>query len=71
MTSNITGGRWGNAHIHARTLVKLAKPSRRLCGRCRGLGKRVRITHCGAANGVTLMSGCEWHVRKWVKNPSG
>lgn len=61
---------WGNAYLHKRTAVALDKPSRRLCHRCLDGGKRVRITHAGAANGVSLMSGCEWHVLKWVKNPS-
>ncbi len=24
-------------------------------------------THLGLANGVCLISGCEWRVRRWVK----
>lgn len=26
-------------------------------------------THAGRANGVTLMSGCELSVRRWVRDP--
>jgi len=43
----------------------LASPrSRRRCPCC----KR-RATHIGLGNGVALISGCEWRVRKWCKDP--
>jgi hypothetical protein len=32
-----------------------------------GCGKRK--THTGMANGVALMSGCEFAVARWVKDP--
>jgi hypothetical protein len=60
-------GRWGSATDH----VRYADPwprehwrRRRVC-RC-GCGKRV--THTGKANGIALMSGCEFLVRRWVRD---
>jgi hypothetical protein len=57
--------RWGSADHHRRECAEMTR-RRRLCPFCpRGSGKRA--THAGTANGVTLMIGCEWHVRQWVK----
>lgn len=53
---------WGSAERHERTMNP--SPNRRRKCRC-GCGGRV--THVGTANGVALMSGCEWTVRKWVQ----
>lgn len=62
----MSAGAWGSAVHHQRYMV--ACESRRRCSRCWSAArKRARTTHAGAANGVSLMSGCEWHVRQWVK----
>lgn len=54
---------WGSARHHERAM--LAKPSQRR--RCPYCPAPKRASHNGTANGVALMSGCEWHVRMWVK----
>jgi hypothetical protein len=62
---------WGNAHEHQRACVLIANPRHRRskCSRCAKMGIRKYATHAGTANGVCLMSGCEWHVRAWVRKP--
>lgn len=56
-------GRWGSATHHERYMAETPNKRRKChCG-CEG-----RITHYGAANGVTLMSGCEMSVRRWVRS---
>lgn len=48
----------------------LAIKSRRRCPFHEGrLRDAPRVTHAGQANGLTLMNGCEWHVRQWVRDP--
>ncbi len=65
---------YGNALLHVRTCLAI-KDRRRGRRRCQlwsgpGLGTCTRpCTHLGLANGVALMSGCEWHVRRWVRDP--
>lgn len=60
---------WGSAKDHPRTLVPKdpKDASRRSCPftPCRG-----KSTHMGQANGVTMTSGCEWHMRLWVRDPA-
>jgi len=55
-------GEWGSADQHRRYLVPA--PNRRRKCRC-GCGGHT--THIGKANGVALTSGCEMHVRRWVR----
>lgn len=63
-------GVYGSAHEHTRAMVEReGRRGRRWCPFCRRTGRDVRITHMGTANGVVLMSACEWHVRMWVKTP--
>jgi hypothetical protein len=59
--------RWGSASEHQRTMVRNPdmRRGRRWCPWC---PTRNRATHVGLANGIGLMSGCEWHVRQWVKD---
>jgi hypothetical protein len=55
---------WGSAFEHQRTWRLMPKRYHRKCGCC---GQRA--THVGCANGVALMSGCEWQVRRWIRDP--
>jgi hypothetical protein len=59
MQSNGSWGQWGSSEHHAR----YAKPikSRRRCHCCNR-----RTTHAGMCNGVSMTSGCEACVAKWV-----
>jgi hypothetical protein len=57
-------GRYGSASEHQRYLQE-ASSRRRRCVWCRN--KRA-ATHLGMANGVCLASGCEWHMRQWVRD---
>lgn len=60
---------WGSATHHARTMEPIqSRGRRRFCPWCPP--KTNRCTHHGKANGVVLMSGCEWHVHMWVRNPN-
>jgi hypothetical protein len=64
---NSRGG-WG-VHGSAQAHMRYAAPRpqmRRLCSKCKDDGRRARSTHVGMANGVVLMSGCEWHVYQWI-----
>lgn len=58
-------GRYGSADTHIRYAELIAPKSRRRCG----CGCGLRATHRGAANGVTLRTGCEMSIRRWVKSP--
>lgn len=56
-------GEYGSSTSHER-YAQPAPRSRRKCV----CGCNTRATHAGAANGVALMSGCELHVRRWVRD---
>lgn len=56
---------WGSATCHQRVMAT-ASNRRRKCRRCEESDQRHAATHVGTANGVALMSGCEWSVRRWV-----
>lgn len=56
---------WASAIEHERYALPLA--SRKRCRQSANCTNRV--THRGMANGVCLMSGCEFHVYRWVRNP--
>lgn len=60
-------GTWGSAFDHHR-YAKAAprKPGGQFKCHC---GCEGRATHWGMANGVTLTSGCEMYVRRWVRDP--
>lgn len=47
----------------ARYMQPVQPRSRRRCG----CGCKTRATHLGMANGVSLASGCELSMRRWVK----
>ena len=57
--------RRGSAFEHHRYSEPVPSKSRRRCSCC----KR-RATHMGRANGVTLITGCEMRVARWVRNPA-
>jgi len=57
-------GAWGSIHHHERYLQGVEPRSRRQC-RC---GCKKRATHLGMTNGVGLMMGCEFYVRRWVRD---
>lgn len=54
---------WGSVD-GVRSLILAPARKRRKCPCC---GKRA--THYGTGNGVALMSGCEWAVRTWIRDP--
>jgi hypothetical protein len=56
---------WGSASEHRREMRELPKRYRRECLCC---GRRA--THVGTANGLGMMSGCEWRVRRWIGDPT-
>ena len=60
----MTYGEWGSAEHHKRYIDKIPSKSRRRCT----CGCKKRATHLGKANGVALMSGCEFSVRVWVRD---
>jgi hypothetical protein len=60
----MTWGEHGSATEHQRYLQQISPKNRSRC-RC---GCKTRATHTGCANGVALMSGCELHVRRWVRD---
>lgn len=57
-------GQWGSSIDHVRYAEPITGPRRRIC-RC---GCRKRSTFRGAANGVTLVTGCEFRIRRWVRD---
>lgn len=63
---------WGSSdprHGHHLEAVEVKTDGRRRgCRYCAamGLGK-VPVTHVGKANGIALVRGCKWHVRKWAR----
>jgi len=54
---------WGSVAHHKREVVRSS--SRRRCPFCPG---KARATHAGQCNGVTMVCGCEWHMRLWVRD---
>lgn len=70
---------WGSVEDHPRRIRQIADGRSRRA-RCRFCsGGRNKRTHIGVVLGVddkrkqvpvAMMSGCEWHVRMWVKNPA-
>jgi hypothetical protein len=58
-------GWYGNAEVHLKYIEPFS--TRR---RCRHDDCTHRTTHLGRANGVTLTSGCEWHMRQWLHRPA-
>jgi hypothetical protein len=60
----------GSVTEHALTFALIAEPRqrRRRCASCmRQAGVKNYATHVGLANGIALASGCEWHMRLWVR----
>lgn len=45
-----------------------AEPVPRLRRRCAWMGCEQRACYVGCANGLGMMSGCELHVRRWVRD---
>lgn len=56
-------GQVGSSSRHIRYMEPKPSKARRRC-HC---GCKRRATHYGCANGVTLISGCELRIRRWVK----
>lgn len=56
-------GQWGSSSVHIRYAVEVESKSRRRC-HC---GCKKRATYRGMANGICLIVGCEFSIRKWVK----
>lgn len=64
MTGNtLSWGCWGSSAKHTRYKEIISPKSRRRCY----CGCKLRATHRGAANGITLISGCELSIARWVK----
>jgi hypothetical protein len=66
-----TGG-WGE--VGSDWHPRYAKPNptnRRHCLRCMRRQHLTRASHTGFANGVALMTGCEFHVTQWVRSTRG
>ncbi len=59
-------GTWGSAEHHQRYRQQVDASSRRRC-HC---GCKSRATHLGMANGVALTMGCEFFIRRWVRDGS-
>lgn len=60
-------GQWGSATDHVRYVEPWPREYWRRRRKCHcGCGKK--ITHTGRANGIALMSGCEFLVRRWVRD---
>jgi hypothetical protein len=55
-------GVWADSSIHERYAMDAPNKRRRCSCGCGG-----PITHIGCCNGLAMMSGCEWRVRKWVQ----
>ena len=59
---------WGSAIEHRRMMKPWPKGRRRGRRRC-GCGCGKLVTHRGTARTrITLMTGCEFYVRRWVKD---
>ena len=58
-------GQWGSAADHVR-YAEPYRPDDRRRRNC-SCGCKKRSTHMGRTNGITLMSGCELRVARWVK----
>lgn len=68
LSAALRGGteEWGiraSASHHVLYMEPVAPRSRRRC-QC---GCKSRATHRGMANGITLIQGCEWSMRRWVR----
>lgn len=50
----------------AREGVRAPRVTRHRCRYC-PRGSSNRVTHLGMANGVALMSACEWHAHRWAR----
>ena len=51
--------------IHGNRSMTKAPPTCRYRCHC---GCKTRASHIGMGDGVALMSGCEFHVRVWVRD---
>ncbi len=74
-----------SAPVDSRSFVRIhdGRARRRPCPWCpptgssgkvlghRAQGKPPRATHIGLSNGVEVTTGCEWHMRAWVKYSLG
>jgi hypothetical protein len=69
LTSPGGWGQVGSASDHQRYAKKNVGSDRRRCPFC-PKATRKRNTHVGMANGVALVSGCQWHVAQWVRHGS-
>lgn len=69
--------KWASVDHHELTIREIPKVmiidgKRRLRGRCHQRGhdrkKKPMATHAGCANGMAMTSGCEWHMRQWLRD---
>lgn len=66
MTSPGEWESYGNAAKHTRYVKRIiGRGGRSKCG----CGCGGRSTHIGMANGLGMTSGCEWSIRRWVRDP--
>lgn len=63
--ATVTGTEVRVALSGGRTAAPMPRRYRRRCGCSCG----TRATHVGYRDGIALMSGCEFHVRHWVRDP--
>lgn len=66
LTSPGEWGTYGNAEKHTRYAKQITTRGGR--SKC-GCGCGGRVTHTGMANGLGMTSGCEWSIRRWVRDP--
>jgi hypothetical protein len=64
---DLSHGGWGQVGSASMTRYSKAKTDLRRGRRKCEAGCPNRNTHMGMANGVALMSGCEFHVAAWVR----
>lgn len=55
---------YSSSNKQDRGMTKLKSTSRTRCG----CGCNSRSTHAGLGQGAGMMSGCEFYVRRWVRD---
>lgn len=57
-----------NGAVGSADMVRTFREDRRTRRRC-NCGCKTRASHIGLGDGVALVTGCEWKVRKWCQDP--
>jgi hypothetical protein len=61
-----SAGGWGWS-ANADTDYRYVQPYRRMRRKCGWDRCTQRATHVGKCNGLSMASGCEWHMRLWAR----